>query len=94
MMQMYADVLQKPLSVSLCTQAPALGAAIMAASAAGEGDLFQAAKRMSNREMRLYTPNPDAAAAYDALYREYSTLHDYFGRGENRVMARLKEKNA
>ena len=28
--------------------------------------------------------------AYDALYREYTELHDYFGRGTNDVMHRLK----
>jgi L-ribulokinase len=29
-------------------------------------------------------------AAYDELYREYHALHDYFGRGGNDVMHRLK----
>ena len=29
-------------------------------------------------------------AIYDVLYREYVRLHDYFGRGENDVMKRLK----
>jgi L-ribulokinase len=28
---------------------------------------------------------------YDQLYAEYVTLHDYFGRGENDVMKRLKK---
>jgi len=27
---------------------------------------------------------------YDALYAEYVALHDYFGRGGNDVMKRLK----
>ena len=27
---------------------------------------------------------------YDELYREYMTLHDYFGRGANDVMKSLK----
>jgi L-ribulokinase len=27
---------------------------------------------------------------YDELYREYRTLHDYFGRGANDVMKTLK----
>ena len=38
-----------------------------------------------------YTPNPDDSARYDPLYEEYKRLHDYFGRGENEVMHRLKE---
>ena len=31
-------------------------------------------------------------AAYDELYAEYLTLHDYFGRGANDVMHRLKAR--
>ena len=31
------------------------------------------------------------AAAYDALYQEYIALHDYFGRGANDVMKRLRD---
>ena len=27
---------------------------------------------------------------YDQLFQEYRVLHDYFGRGENDVMKRLK----
>ena len=27
---------------------------------------------------------------YDELYAEYVRLHDYFGRGENKVMYRLR----
>jgi L-ribulokinase len=32
------------------------------------------------------------AEAYDALYAEYILLHDYFGRGANDVMRRLKAR--
>jgi L-ribulokinase len=35
-------------------------------------------------------PDPANVEAYDALYEEYRTLHDYFGRGTNSVMHRLK----
>ncbi|MDQ3825499.1 MAG: hypothetical protein M3325_07020, partial [Actinomycetota bacterium] len=37
-----------------------------------------------------YKPVEEHRVTYDALYREYQTLHDYFGRGENDVMKRLK----
>ena len=36
------------------------------------------------------TPIPENAAVYDKLFAEYVTLHDYFGRGANDVMKRLK----
>lgn len=38
----------------------------------------------------VYYPIPENAAAYNKLYAEYKRLHDYFGRGENDVMKRLK----
>jgi L-ribulokinase len=37
-----------------------------------------------------YTPNEEHAVAYDKLYAEYVQLHDYFGRGANEVMKRLR----
>ena len=37
-----------------------------------------------------FKPIPENAAVYDKLYAEYSKLHDYFGRGANDVMKRLK----
>ena len=39
-----------------------------------------------------YDPIPENAAAYDKLFAEYRTLHDYFGRGENDVMKRIKRR--
>lgn len=93
LMQIYADVLQMPLKVSLCRQAPALGAAIYAAAAAKEAsgfpDVFAAVDAMRCRDFTVYTPEPQREAAYEPLYREYVTLHDYFGRCANRVMERL-----
>jgi L-ribulokinase len=38
-----------------------------------------------------FQPNIENKAVYDQLYAEYHTLHDYFGRGENDVMKRLKK---
>jgi L-ribulokinase len=39
----------------------------------------------------IYQPNPANVRVYDKLYQEYKLLHDYFGRGGNDVMKRLKE---
>ncbi len=46
---------------------------------------------MGRREVAVYTPDETRAVAYDALYAEYRTLHDWFGRGGNDVMHRLRE---
>ncbi len=45
---------------------------------------------MGRVERGKYQPNPEAADAYDGLFAEYQLLHDYFGRGANDVMKRLK----
>ncbi|RIQ25083.1 ribulokinase [Jiangella rhizosphaerae] len=90
-MQIYADVTGLPLSVIGSDQGPALGSAIHAAVAAGAyADVRAAAAAMGNVERGVYQPDPDNAKAYDALYAEYVTLHDYFGRGGNDVMHRLR----
>ncbi|MDR1210297.1 MAG: ribulokinase [Clostridiales bacterium] len=96
MMQIYADVLQIPIRIAGSAQGPALGSAIFAAVAAGEeaggyADVFAAAKAMGSLRDTVYAPNPEAAAVYDRLYAEYDLLHDYFGRGANGAMKRLKE---
>ena len=90
LMQMYADVLDMPIQVSLCEQAPALGAAIQAAAAAGcYCDLREAARVMGARRMQTFTPDPENTRQYQRLYGEYIRLYDYFGRGENPVMETL-----
>ncbi len=91
LMQVYSDVLRMPISVIGSEQGPALGSAIHAAVAAGEyPDVRTAGQAMGRVERAKYTPDEKAADAYDALYTEYLRLHDYFGRGGNEVMHRLK----
>ncbi|MCU1538384.1 MAG: ribulokinase [Humibacillus sp.] len=91
LMQIYADVTRLPLSLIGSEQGPALGSAIHAAVAAGAyPDVASAADRMGRVQRAAYVPDEDAASSYDALYAEYITLHDYFGRGANDVMKRLK----
>jgi L-ribulokinase len=89
-MQIYADVLDMPLSVIASENGPALGSAIHAAVAAGAyPDIRAAAGEMGSARSAVYQPVPAHVTAYDELYAEYTTLHDYFGRGDNDVMHRL-----
>jgi L-ribulokinase len=37
-----------------------------------------------------FKTDPASADVYDQLYAEYVALHDYFGRGTNEVMHRLR----
>lgn len=97
LMQIYADVLRLPLSVITSTQGPALGSAIHAAVAAGVyPDVAAAAAAMGKADRSIYRPNEKDADSYDALFAEYTELHDYFGRGASKVMHRLKviQRNA
>jgi len=91
LMQIYADVLNMPLTVMSSEQAPALGSAIHAAVAAGAyPDVPAAARVMGRAEKDVYQPIKENVAAYEELFGEYRSLHDYFGRGENDVMHRLR----
>jgi L-ribulokinase len=91
LMQTYSDVLRLPISTIRSEQGPALGSAIHAAVAAGAyPDTRAASDAMGSVDRATYTPDPAAADAYDALYAEYLLLHDWFGRGGNDVMHRLK----
>lgn len=95
LMQIYADVTGREISVAASTQTPALGSAMWAAVAAGAAngghdDIQAASAAMARLRDEHYTPDPTAATVYDELYAEYKTLHDYFGRGANDAMKRLR----
>lgn len=91
LMQIYADVLNMPLSTIGSSQGPALGSAIHAAVAAGQySDIRSASAAMGSVNKAVVTPIPENVRAYNALFAEYQLLHDYFGRGTNDVMHRLK----
>ena len=96
MMQIYADVCNMPINTAGTQLGGALGAAMHAAVAAGSANggydsVVDAAKTMTRLGKDSYQPNAAATAVYDKLFAEYLLLHDYFGRGENDVMKRLKE---
>lgn len=96
MMQIYADVIKKPIKISGSLQGPALGSAIFGSVAAGASNggydsVFEASKVMGKLKEVVYTPIPENSAVYDELFKEYSVLHDYFGRGTNDVLKRLKD---
>ncbi|MUG64471.1 MULTISPECIES: ribulokinase [Paenibacillus] len=95
LMQIYADVTNREIIVADSKQTPALGAAMFAAVAAGEeaggyASIIDAAASMARVKEETFKPIPEHVAVYEQLYQEYSRLHDYFGRGENDVMKRLK----
>ncbi|GAB2978887.1 ribulokinase [Saccharothrix stipae] len=93
LMQIYADVTNLPLSVIGSEQGPALGSAMHAAVAAkAYEDIREAAQSMGSIKRGAYLPIPDNVEAYERMFVEYQELHDYFGRGVNEVMHRLKAR--
>jgi L-ribulokinase len=95
LMQIYADVTGRPFKVSASSQTPALGSAMFGAVAAGAqaggyATIADASHAMARLKDRVFEPIEANRVAYDALYREYVKLHDYFGRGGNNVMKTLK----
>ena len=96
LMQLSADITGREFEVAASTQAPALGSAMHAAVAVGAKgggyDTIQdAAAAMVKPHVRTYRPDKSASGVYDTLFREYVTLHDYFGRGTNDVMKTLRK---
>lgn len=95
MMQIYADVTNREIRISASAQTPALGSAMFGAVAAGSKNggydsIEDCAKVMGKVKAHYYKPIPENVQIYDKLYAEYETLHDYFGKGGNDVMKRLK----
>ena len=96
LMQIYADVTGRELKVTASKQTPALGSAMFGAVAAGKSEggydsIFEAAPKMARLKKETFKPNPAAQRVYDQIYADYSALHDYFGRGANDVMKRMKQ---
>ena len=99
LMQIYADVTGRSIYVAATHQGGALGSAMHGAVAAdkeagGYDSIFEATKQMARLRDKAYHPNAEHKAVYARLFAEYVTLHDYFGRGANDAMKRLKKLKA
>ena len=74
-MQTLANVLNRPIRIAAVEQAPALGAAMYAATAAGMYPDVQAAiKAMGQGVETIYYPEQEAVTCYDRIYEKYLTL--------------------
>jgi L-ribulokinase len=96
LMQIYSDVTGKEILVAESGQASALGSAMFGAVAAGSkvggyDNINDSAKKMARVKDETFKPNKANHGVYKKLYAEYEILHDYFGRGTNDVMKRLKQ---
>ena len=83
-MQIYADVMNRPLLISRSAQTCALGSAIAGAVVAGKFsggyDSFDdAVAKMTRMQKKVFRPIPRNARVYDRLFKLYRSLHDSFG---------------
>jgi L-ribulokinase len=86
LMQIYADILGRPMKVSHSDQTPALGAAIFGAVAAGPETSGYASVEEAQAAMtgirEVFEPDMQNHAVYAEMYRLYLQLHDAFGTEE------------
>jgi L-ribulokinase len=74
-MQTLSDVLNMPVKIATSEQAPALGAAMYAAVAAGiYQDVNEAVTTMGNGFDKTYLPIAENVAVYQQLYQKYVDL--------------------
>lgn len=83
-MQIYADVLGRPVLISRSAQTCALGAAMAGAvvagtEAGGYASFPDAIERMTGVQDRQFQPIPENVAVYNRLYTLYESLHNAFG---------------
>jgi len=84
-MQIYADVCNRPMKISRSAQTCALGAAICGSVAGGAyRRIEQAQKKMTGVKKQVFRPRQGAANTYAQLYQLYRKLHDAFGMAEYR----------
>lgn len=79
-MQIYADILGRPMKISRSAQTCALGSAIAAAVVSGGYKDFAAAqKKMTGLKTKVFKPDAKSHAVYKELFKLYRQLHDAFG---------------
>lgn len=83
-MQIYADVINKPMKIAVIDETVALGAALMGAHAAyiekGESISYTKLSDKSCKVLgKVYHPKNENIAIYDKLFVLYKKLHDAFG---------------
>ncbi|MFO1078659.1 MAG: ribulokinase [Planctomycetota bacterium] len=93
LMQIYADVLERPLLSARSGEACALGAAVFAAVVAGvHPDALAAQRAMTGQKEAAYRPGGPAVAIYRRLFACYRSVHDAFGtKGAGPIDGVMKE---
>lgn len=80
LMQQYANILGRKISVACADEGPAMGAAIFAACAAGVYDCYiDAVKHMQVHKFIDYTPDYANLAEYELVYARFKRYYELLG---------------
>ncbi|WP_040979293.1 ribulokinase [Oceanobacillus jeddahense] len=93
LIQIYADVLNRPITVSASDYASGVGAAILGAVAGdAHEDMDTTISKMKQPFLKTVEPIPENVEKYEKLFKIYNKLHDEFGfKHSYHVMKELKE---
>ncbi len=89
-MQIYADILNRPMEIAESAQTVALGAAIVGGFVGMEKqDLFESISEIQARvckvKEKVYVPNQKSVETYSEIYKLYTKVHDSFGKDEENI---------
>lgn len=95
LIQIYADVTNRPIRIADSKHTAAIGASMFGAVAAGEEaggfkNIKDATEKMSRIKDEVVVPNKENVYIYDLLYKKHCELYDFFGR-ENNIMKELQK---
>lgn len=96
LMQIYADILNMPIKISQSDYAPAIGAAILGAVAAGKendgyNEVEEAIQHMARPIEKTFYPNAESVSVYETIFNYYKEMHNYFGVQHVQMMKTLKK---
>lgn len=92
LMEIYANVLNKPIIISDSEYASGMGAAILGAVAGGaHNTIEEAVKNMKLPILKTIYPKNKDVESYKALFSLYQELHDYFGIDNKHIMHTLNK---
>ncbi|MBU6133548.1 ribulokinase [Staphylococcus xylosus] len=87
LMEIYANILNKKITVIDSEYAPAIGAAILGAICGGaHSDFNSAIEAMKEPVLYQVEPDPQQARTYKKLFSAYKELHDLHGYKKARIM--------
>ena len=86
LVQIYADITNRPMKISKSDQTPALGAAMFSAVAAGKNgggyNSIEEAQKCMTGTTNVFNPIHENVDVYKKLYKLYKQMHDGFGTKE------------